>query len=160
MDNINDYLAIVAVLLAFYVVMMLYLKYGYRASQFTPVDSGIPDVERPPQLVPILPQRNVYETEDTRMQYPLLPPVSPMVRGTIRKDVIPANQDLYTSQSYDTSNGILDTPPTQNTNELLYSGGDTQMISVPLQYNYPYNEQLRSSNILVTPYNKIKFGNC
>ena len=160
MDNINDYLAIVAVLLAFYVVIMLYLKYGYRASQFTPVDSGIPDVERPPQMVPILPQQNVYETEDTRMQYPLLPPVSPMVRGTIRKDVMPAEQDLYTIQSYDTYNGILDTPPAQNTNELLYSGGDTQMISVPLQYNYPYNEQLRSYNTLVTPYNKVKFGMC
>jgi len=160
MNNINDYLAIVLALMVFYVIVMMYVKYGYRASQFTPVDSGIPDVERPPQLVPILPQQNVYETEDTRMQYPLLPPVSPMVRGTIRKDVISANQDLYTSQTYDTNNGILDTPPTQNTNELLYSGGDTQMISVPLQYNYPYDEQLRSSNILVTPYNKVKFGMC
>ena len=159
MDNINDYLAIIVALLLFYVVIMVYLKYGYR-SQFTPVESGIPDVERPAQTAPPLPQQNVYETEDTRMQYPLLPPVSPMVRRTIRKNVIPANQDLYTSQTYDTNVGVLDTPPTENTNELFYSGGDTQMISVPLQYNYPYDEQLRSYNTLVTPYNKIKFGNC
>ena len=160
MNIINDYLTIVVVLMAFFVIIMLYIKYGYMSSQFSPVDSGIPDVERPQQLVPILPEQNVYETEDTRMQYPLLPPVSPMVRGTIRRETIPANQDLYTSQSYDTNNGILDTPPTPNTNELLYSGGDTQMISVPLQYNYPYNEQLRSYNTLVTPYNKVKFGMC
>jgi hypothetical protein len=35
------------------------------------------------------------------------------------------------------------------------------MIEIPLQMNYPNdNEQLRSQKILVTPYNKIKYGLC
>ena len=161
MDNINGYLIIVACLMVFYVLLMLYLKYGYKSpSKFTPVESGIPDVERPAQKIPLNYEPNVYETEDTRMQYPLLPPVSPMVRKRIIKNTIQANPDLYTSQTYDSSDSILDTPPTVDTNELVYSGGDTQMINIPLQFNYPYDEQLRSQNILVTPYNKVKYGNC
>ena len=155
MENINNYLVIVAALLAFYVILMLYIK----SSKFTPIDSGIPAVEQPTELDIILPEKNIYETEDTRMQYPLLPPVNPMVRRRVIRDTIPANQDLYTSQTYDTNDSVLDTPSV-NTNELLYSGGETQMLSIPLQFNYPYNEQLRSQDILITPYNKIKYGNC
>ena len=161
MENIDDYLKIIIALMVFYVIIMLYLKYGYKkVSTFSPVDSGIPDVERPPQLIPLVYQPNVYETEDTRMQHPLLPPVSPMVRKAFRQNIIPASPDLYTSQTYESSDYILDTPPTDNTNQLLYTGGETQMIKVPLQYNYPYTEQLRSNNILVTPYNIIKYGIC
>ena len=161
MDNINEYLVIVACLMGFYVVLVLYLKYGYKqAVSFTPLDSGIPDIERQPQEVPIRYQPNVYETEDTRMQYPLLPPVSPMVRKRNIRNIIPANPDLYTSQTYESSDSVLDTPPTVGTNELLYSGGDTELINIPLQFNYPYDEQLRSQPVLITPYNKVKYGNC
>ena len=156
MENINDYLIIIAVLMAFYLILMLYLKYGYHSSQFT----FIPDITTPSQLVPILAEPDIYLTEDTRIQYPLLPPVSPMIRQRVIRNTIPASPDLYTSQTFDSSDYILDTPPTQDTNELYYSGGETQMISVPLQFNYPYNEQLRSQDILITPYNKIKYGNC
>ena len=149
--------------MAFYLVLMLYIKYGYKKQQqsnFTPVDSGIPAVEELPK--PIVPkfEQNVYETEDTRMMYPLLPPVNPMALQRVIKSDIPANPDLYSSQTYESSDYILDTPPTANTNQLLYSGGNTELISVPLQYNYPYPEQLRSQPVLITPYNKIKYGNC
>ena len=159
MENLNDYLSIIASLLAFYVIVLLFLKYMYKQT-FTPVESGIPDVAHLPELIPLTAEPNVYETEDTRMQYPLLPPVSPMVRDRVIRKDIPANSDLYSSQTYTTKDYVLDTPPTPNTNELVYSGGDTQMISIPLQYNYPFNEQLRSNNILITPYNKIKYGTC
>ena len=157
MKNINNYLILVAALLAFYVILMLYIRSSKQS--FTPVDSGIPAVEQPPQLDIILPEENIYITEDTRMQYPLLPPVNPMIRRRVIRDTIPANPDLYTSQTYTTNDSVLDTPSV-NTNELLYSGGETQMLSIPLQFNYPYNEQLRSQDILITPYNKIKYGNC
>jgi hypothetical protein len=159
--HLNTLLGMVVLLMFFYIVMMTYFKYGFKqTSTFTPVDSGIPDVEKPPALVPILSEPNIYETEDTRIQYPLLPPVNPMVRNAVRQNVIPANPDLYSSQTYTSGDYILDTPPTDNTNQLLYSGGETQMIKVPLQYNYPYNEAVRSLNVLVTPYNKIKYGDC
>jgi hypothetical protein len=92
--------------------------------------------------------------------YPTLPPVNPMALQRIIKTDIPANPDLYTSQTYESSDYILDTPPTEGTNELLYSGGNTELIRIPLQYNYPYNEQLRSQPVLITPYNKVKYGNC
>ena len=157
MENINIYLIIVAALMGFYVCLMLYIK--YRPSKFSEIPE-IPDIERPPQNIPITYQPDTYITEDTRMQYPYLPPVNPMIRKRTIKSVIPANQDLYTSQTYNSSDYVLDTPPTENTNQLMYSGGDTQMINVPLQFNYPYDEQLRSQSILITPYNKVKYGNC
>ena len=159
-ENINIYLIIVAALLGFYLLVMLYIKYGYRTSKFTPVSSGIPDIEQEPLNIPLIYEPNVYETSDTRMQFPLLPPVNPMVRNRIIKNVIPANPDLYTSQTYESSDYILDTPPTEDTNQLLMTNGENQMISVPLQINYPYTEQLRSQDILITPYNKVKYGNC
>jgi len=159
MENLNNYLFILAILLAFYVSILVYLKYGFK-QPFSPVESGIPAITKPSQPTPLIYEPNVYETEDTRINYPYLPPVSPMVRQRVIRSVIPANSDLYTSQSYTSKESLLDTPETPDTNQLVYSGGDTQMISVPLQFNVPYNEQLRSNDILVTPYNKVKYGNC
>jgi hypothetical protein len=157
----NTFLIIIAALLGFYLLFMLYVKYGYKStSEFSPVSSSIPDVEEPPKPIPMNEEKNVYETEDTRMQYPLQPPVHPNVRNTIRKTVQPASEYLYTDQSYDSPESVLDTPPASSTNELVYSGGDTQLLQIPLQFNYPYNEQLRSQDILITPYNKIKYGKC
>jgi hypothetical protein len=94
------------------------------------------------------------------MKYPLLPPVNPMARNRIVKYDIPASPQLYNNQPYESTEYLLDTPPDKFTNELVYSGGDTQLISVPLQYNYPYDETLRAQDILITPYNKVKFGTC
>ena len=73
---------------------------------------------------------------------------------------IPTNNDLYTTQNYSTNDYDLNQPINNNTNQLNYSGGSTQLIKIPLQMNEPYNEQLRSQEILITPYNKIKYGNC
>ena len=157
MENINSYLIIIVSLLAFYYILMLYIK---QQSKFTPVDSGIPAVEQSETVIPIAEEPNTYLTEDTRMQFPLLPPVNPNARKRIIQNVIPANPDLYSSQPYSTPEHILDTPPTENTNQLVYSGGQTSMIKIPLQYNYPYSDQLRSQDILITPYNKVKYGNC
>jgi hypothetical protein len=91
------------------------------------------------------------------MQFPLLPPVNPIARNTIIKNVIEASPLLYTDQTYETTNSVLGKPSTEGTNELVYSGGETKMMNIPLQYNYPYNEQLRSQNVLVTPYNNVKY---
>jgi len=155
MENINNYLLIIIILMFFYLMIMLYLKYSFK-QEFTPVESGIPAVESLPAKIPFIEQKNVYETEDTRAEYPLIPPVNPNARNAIISDVLPANSDLYTSQDYSSSDYVLDTPPTPGTNQL----NDNQMIKIPLQYNYPYNEQLRTQDILITPYNKVKYGTC
>jgi len=45
-------------------------------------------------------------------------------------------------------------------NQLNYSGGSTQLLRVPLQMNFPNSdEMLRSQDILITPYNRIKYSN-
>jgi hypothetical protein len=95
---------------------------------------------------------------DTRYEYPLVPPVNPMVYKTIIENNIPASPALYSNQ--DTlSNYTLEQPSIGDTNQLNYSGGTTQLIKIPLQYNEPYNEQLRTQEVLITPYNRIKYSN-
>ena len=157
MENINNYLVLVVALMVFFLVFMVYVKYN-TPQPFTPIESRIPNVEYTPPLPVMQVQPNVYQTEDTRMQYPLLPPVNPNVRNTLLRKRVKADNDLYNRQSYETSDFILDTPLDQNNNELLYSGGETTLIEIPLQYNEPYSEQLRSQEILITPYNHIKYG--
>jgi hypothetical protein len=157
MENVNNYIVLVVALTVFYLVFMLYVKYNIP-QPFTPVESRIPDIEQMPQVPYVSVQPNVYQTEDTRMQYPSLPPVNPNVRNTTIRKQIKTDNDLYNIQPYDTTDYILDMPLDQNTNELLYSGGETTLIDIPLQYNEPYNEQLRSQEILITPYNQIKYG--
>jgi len=158
MDNINIYLYLIVLLLAFFCAVIFYFK--INKGKFTPVDSGIPEVTKPEQPLVVNQEQNVYQTQDTRMEAPLLPPVNPIARKRIVIDNIPASSDLYSDQIYDTPYYVLDTPPANNTNELNYSGGSTQMIKIPLQFNEPYDEQLRSQDILITPYNKVKYGTC
>ena len=69
---------------------------------------------------------------DTRYMYPLLAPVNPIVREAT---IGPKEE---------------------------YSGGYAELLKIPLQMNDPNNsEQLRSQNILITPYNRIKYSsNC
>jgi len=162
MENINSYLVLIAGLMGFYLILLIYLKYFYKENKdnFTPTESKIPDVERKTQNPQIQQESNVYETEDTRQEFYELPPVNPMVRRSKTLNSIQSSPDLFTDQPYDTDYSILDTPASI-TNELVYSGGETSMIEIPLQMNYPNtNEQLRSQKILVTPYNKIKYGLC
>jgi hypothetical protein len=158
MININIYLAIILILMVFFCSVIFYLK--NQQSHFTPVESGIPAVSKTPEVFYVKPEPNVYQTEDTRMEYPNLPPVNPIARQRIISRDIPAERDLFNNQEYGTTYYMLDTPPASDTNQLISSSGPDEMIKIPLQYNEPYNEQLRSQDILVTPYNKIKYGTC
>ena len=46
-----------------------------------------------------------------------------------------------------------------NGNLLTYSGGTTELLKIPLQMNEPNSyEQLRSQDVLITPYNRVKYS--
>ena len=156
------YLYTFGLLVSFFLIIILYLKY-VKGSQFKNLSQ--PDYilfeDGPPQREPLPTiKRNppVYE-RDSRFTYSYLPPVNPNVNNAIQENVIPIDPDLYTIQPY-VDETLLDVPVAENTNQLVYSGGNTQMITIPLQENYPYNEALRTQKVLITPYNKIKYGNC
>jgi hypothetical protein len=76
---------------------------------------------------------------DTRYRYPTSPPVNPNVLQTTLVDTFSGSADLYGS----VASNLLD---------------NNELIKIPLQYNVPYNEQLRSQEILITPYNRIKYS--
>ena len=96
---------------------------------------------------------------DTRYRYRYNPPVNPMATRSVIKKEVSASPDLYFTQTYDAHNTLIDSPPVGSTNELYYSGGLNQLIQIPLQYNSPSSsEQLRSQDILITPYNRIKYS--
>ena len=103
-------------------------------------------------------EKQVYQL-DTRNEYPTVPPVNPVMYNAVLINSIPVDKGLY-SQQDPTSFGynIDENQNIQATNQLEYSGGSTQLLKIPLQMNEPYNEQLRSQDILITPYNKIKYG--
>lgn len=71
-------------------------------------------------------------SQDSRYKFPLQPPVNPMVGNT---------EVMYGK-------------------ELNYSGGNGNIINIPLQMNYPFDEPLRSQTVFVTPYNQIKYSCC
>ena len=101
---------------------------------------------------------NVYHL-DTRFDYPSLPPVNPNVYKSLLVSSLPADNGLYSTQGYDTDGYSLNqTNSSGSTNQLDYSGGSTQIIKIPLQTNHPFNEQLRSQEIMITPYNKVKYS--
>jgi hypothetical protein len=151
-------------LLGFFAAMILYIKFVYQ--KFTPVHSGIPAVTAPTIYNPLPQGTNSPEIQedihsfDTRYQYKYQPPVNPMVKESVIYKTLPANEDLYTQGNYESKYSLLEQEPNGPTNQLNYSGGETQMISVPLQKNYPYGDNVRSNDILITPYNKIKYGTC
>uniref|UniRef100_A0A6C0I9R0 Uncharacterized protein n=1 Tax=viral metagenome TaxID=1070528 RepID=A0A6C0I9R0_9ZZZZ len=124
----NCYLTATVILLAFFTVVLLFLK--FTQSRFSETGN--------------------FDNLDTRYKYPYDPPVNPVAADskTIKK-IVPSS-DLYDPIYY--NEGPL--------NELMYSGGLNEMIQIPLQFNVPNDtEVLRSQNILVTPYNKIKYCN-
>jgi hypothetical protein len=148
--KINCYLGIVNSLLIFFCLVLLYKKY---ISKF--------------QVVPVKKYKkcvtfddNVYQN-DSRYRYPYEPPVNPITKLSRVIDRIIPEKDLYTPfdnfyEINDSEHSILDNP---ELNELNYSGGSTKLIKIPLQMNEPNHfEQLRSQNVLVTPYNKVKYG--
>ena len=90
---------------------------------------------------------NVYPL-DSRYKYPYLAPVNPMGTKSVITNSIKPSSDLFYNQN-----------TVESTNELYYSGGSAQLLSIPLQYNNPYEpEILRSQPILITPYNRIKYS--
>jgi hypothetical protein len=96
---------------------------------------------------------------DTRYYYPYTPPVNPMATQSVLVNQIKASPGLFYTQTATAQNALLDSNTNESTNELLYSGGDTQLLQIPLQYNVPYQpEILRSQPILITPYNRIKYS--
>ena len=135
------YLIILVILVAFFCIILLYVKYNY--SQF----AVIPDVFQAPVEIKPEVSKDIHYL-DTRYHYPELPPANPIVEKSVLLTVIPANSDLYSPM------GNIGSP----TNQLDYSGGTTEMIKIPLQMNVPYDEQLRSQEILITDYNKIKYS--
>ena len=163
-NNIKFYLKLAGGLLLFFTCIIIYIKYTKRKkdSKFTAVE--LPNIDNTVNNNEEINNNvknvnvNVYETEDTRMGNPLSIPANPIVRKRIKQTVLPASSELYSNQPYNTPYYLLDTPPAQNTNQLIYSGGETTIIKSPLQFNYPYDEQLRSQDIMITPYNRIKYG--
>jgi hypothetical protein len=95
-----------------------------------------------------LPEANVNDNQnfaepyrfDTRYRYPYNPPVNSISLNTVLVSQVPGSADLYGSPE----------------NNLLTD--NMEIIKAPLQYNVPYNEQLRSQDILITPYNRIKYS--
>ena len=152
---INTIFIIAALLAVFYGIVL-----SYHASKFSPISSRMPDIVTEPGPIKINYEPDIYKTQDTRMEYPYLPPVNPNAKNLAVLDTLGSPQGLFSNQGVDTKYSVLDTPAALNVNQLVYSGGTTKLIKIPLQYNDPYNERLRSQDILITPYNKIKYGPC
>jgi len=163
----NIYLIVIGILLIFIGINISKFK---PISHFTPVN--IPDLHSKERntvkpfkstSIPVHSEPNIY-LQDTRKNYSTLPPVNPIAKQSIIKDNIQVSPDLYINQTYDSKYTLVNSPPPESANELYYSGGTNQLIQIPLQYNNPYEpEQLRSQDILITPYNRIKYssgGNC
>jgi len=136
-----DYSYLFFILAAFYIVVILFFK------------------TKPVQTVENFEEtKKVTVNQDTRYQFPLTPPVNPNIYGTEIQTVSPTNSDLYSDEEYLQHGKLLNQGNTNGTNQLSYSGGNCSLIKIPLQMNDPYNEQLRSQDILVTPYNRIKYS--
>ena len=158
MININCYLKVIVYLLMFFCAILLYIK--YKPSNFF-----VPDVFKREKNVTFSPKLEQVHYLDTRYEFPYDPPVNPITRySEVISDIKP-DSDLYTpfSNFYeinDSEHSILTPSLGNDLNELTYSGGKTKLIKIPLQMNEPNHfEQLRSQNVLITPYNKVKYSN-
>jgi hypothetical protein len=140
------YLIIILVIIIFYL--------------FTKKRSTFGELNYSPVLSQPESEKQVYHL-DTRNEYPTVPPVNPVVYNALLINSLPVDKDLYSEQGQSVAGYDLEQNKNTNTNQLEYSGGTTQLLKIPLQMNEPYKEQLRSQDILITPYNKIKYGtNC
>ncbi len=131
------------------IVAILVLYYFYSKNK----QSSFSEIKQEQQ------EQQVYKL-DTRSDYPTVPPVNPNVYKSLIVNSIPVENGLYSNQPYDINGYQLQQDPPANrsqTNQLVYSGGTTQIIKVPLQMNEPFNEQLRTQEIMITPYNRIKY---
>jgi len=169
MENINNYLFILTGLIAFFVIIIIYLKFNYQ--RFTEITERLTPATKMTSMSPIgvlnnykRPEHYLYsgcdtniQKYDSRYQFSDLPPVNPVVGATMIQSVLPVEHDLYSTQGYIAPYTELDPSPPGPTNQLDYSGGVGKMINIPLQFNAPYDEQLRTQPILITDYNKIKY---
>ena len=148
----QKYLIITTVLIAFFCIVIFYLK--NKKSQFgdtkqVPIVNGTNGTNKIVNINKL----------DTRYDYPLTPPVNPNVYKTEIVSVSPANSDLYSTQDYLIDGYSLNQNNNNvQTNQLDYSGGSTQLLKIPLQFNEPFNEQLRTQEVLITPYNRVKYN--
>ena len=95
---------------------------------------------------------------NSRLEYPYNPPVNSNVKDSVVFNRIVPSSELYSNLAMVNGGKQLGPEPVQdNTNELYYSGGTSQILEIPLQYNYPNNEILRSQKILITDYNRNKY---
>ena len=157
MKGINCYLGIIAILLVFFCMIVTYLR--FNVGKFTPLP-GVPDVENnnnTNKKVMFQELRDIH-FYDSRYQYPYKPPVNPIVTKSILKYRVPVNQENNNEYS------VLDSDYSEysgnsNSNLLTYSGGTTELLKIPLQMNEPNSyEQLRSQDVLITPYNRVKYS--
>jgi hypothetical protein len=147
-----NYLIILISLVVFFSILVIYLKKKNSTFDETTLIKNNQNIE----------QQQVYKL-DTRYDYPLNAPVNPIAYKSVVLNSVPVSKNLYSNQEIDSTGYILNENMNENqdTNQLNYSGGSTQLIKIPLQFNEPYNEQLRTQDVLITPYNKIKYGmNC
>jgi hypothetical protein len=154
----NIYLIIIGIL----IIVLGSMSSACFTSKFTPLNLPSEKTQGLPEPYGTLP-RPVSEIDthnfDTRYRYPYNPPVNPMATRSVIKNQITASPDLYLTQTYDSQHTLIDSPPAGSSNELYYSGGLNTLIQIPLQYNSPSSsEQLRSQEILITPYNRIKYS--
>jgi len=160
----NIYLIIIGILIIVLGSMSSACFSNILKSKFTPlnlnqVQENNPDVPIPYGTLPKPEFEKDIHYYDTRYQYPYNPPVNPIARRSVVKKEIPSSPDLYYTQTYDSHHTLINSPPIGLTNELYYSGGLNELIQIPLQYNSPSSsEQLRSQDILITPYNRIKYS--
>ena len=91
---------------------------------------------------------------DSRYKFHESSPVNPTTeKSVVYGTSIPSGEMYY---PFDQSKGFK----WDSLNQLNYSGGNTQLLRIPLQMNEPNsNEMLRSQDILITPYNRIKYSN-
>ena len=150
MDN---YLIILTSLIVFFTIFLFYSKNNDIKQSF---QEKLPLQQDNKKLQ----QVNVYPL-DTRYNFPTKGPVNPNVYNSEIINSLPADKGLYSNQEI-INEYILGQNKDIETNQLNYSGGTTEIIKIPLQFNEPYNEQLRSQEILITPYNRIKYSttNC
>ena len=142
-----NYLLLLASLIAFFCIVIFYTKYTKNNLQSNFGKSEVNNQE----IDSVLPL-------DTRYTNPLTPPVYPNAYNSEVLNKIPVENGLYSDQDFSTNEYILNEQKIGDTNQLSYSGGSAQLIKIPLQYNDPRNEQLRTQEILITPYNRIKYS--
>jgi hypothetical protein len=108
-------------------ILLIYMGFNGSLSKFTAVNTSN-------NIESILSDSNdIYES---RKMYPYSPPVNSNVQKMVVKKTI---------------------TDSEGENLLIYSGGTAQMIEIPLQWNDPTGEVLRSQKILVTDYNRNKY---